>query len=97
MIHFVDVLTDIRNFPGGCLIAKGLDDLEQGRETAEALLVAIGAPRLQRLGFKVPDLSSPEHRLYLVLVCSDPDGAHSRFNALVRRLTSFERAAECAG
>lgn len=27
---------------------------------------------------------------------TDPDSAHSRYNALVRRLVSFERAAECA-
>ena len=26
----------------------------------------------------------------------DPDAAHSRYNALIRRLVSFERAAECA-
>jgi hypothetical protein len=29
------------------------------------------------------------------LVESDPDGAHSRYNALLRRLVSFERAAAC--
>jgi hypothetical protein len=28
---------------------------------------------------------------------SDPDSVHSRYNALVRRLVSFENAAECAG
>ena len=31
-----------------------------------------------------------------VLHDEDPDSAHSRYNALVRRLVSFERAAECA-
>ena len=36
----------------------------------------------------------PEHRLYLTLAAEDPDSAHSRYNALVRRLVSFER---CAG
>jgi hypothetical protein len=25
-----------------------------------------------------------------------PDGAHSRYNALIRRLVSYERARECA-
>jgi hypothetical protein len=50
------------------------------------------------LGLAVPDSSvaSPEHRLYERLAQDDPDGAHSRYNALVRRLVSFERAAECA-
>jgi hypothetical protein len=32
----------------------------------------------------------------LRLAESDPLTAHSRYNALIRRLVSFERAAECA-
>jgi hypothetical protein len=31
-----------------------------------------------------------------MLAASDSDSAHGRFNSLVRRLVSFERAAECA-
>ena len=81
--------------PGSDLIEQGLCDLSEGRETAEALLVAISAPRLCRLGFDVLTLESPEHRLYELLARDDPDGAHSRYNALIRRLVSFERAAEC--
>ena len=57
--------------------------------------MAIGAPRLRRLGFDVPTLASPEHRLYERLAASTPDEAHFRYNALLRRLTGFERAAEC--
>jgi len=30
------------------------------------------------------------------LALDDPDGAHSRDNALIRELVSFERALECA-
>ena len=37
---------------------------------------------------------SPEHRLYELLAAEDSDSAHSRYNALVRRLVSYERAAE---
>jgi hypothetical protein len=37
-----------------------------------------------------------EHRLYLLLSRSEPDTAHSRYNALLRRLVSFERALACA-
>ena len=81
--------------PGGDLVEKGLRDLSEGQETAEALLVAIGAPRLCRLGFDVPTLDSPEHRLYDLLARDDPDDAHARYNALLRCLVSFERAAEC--
>lgn len=83
--------------PGGDLIEKGLADLRAGKETVEALLLAIGAPRLRDIGLKLPDdlPVNPEHRLYQLLARDDSDSAHSRYNALVRRLVSFERAAEC--
>jgi hypothetical protein len=83
--------------PGHDLIHSGLDDLSRGIESVPALLVSIGAPRLRRLGFFIlqEPISSPELRLYEMLRQSDPDSAHSRYNALVRRLVSFERAAEC--
>lgn len=79
------------------MISQGLQDLAAGVESELALLVLIGAPRLQRLGFDVPqtDAGLPEHRLYRLLAESDSDSAHSRYNALIRRLVSFERAAEC--
>ena len=84
--------------PGAELIDKGIADLERGVESNESLLVSIGAPRLLRLGLGVPSpVLSPEHRLYERLAEEDADSAHSRYNALVRRLVSFERAAECAG
>jgi len=83
--------------PGEELVRKGLADLSRGVESVEALLVSIGAPRLSRLGLSVPNpVSSPELRLYELLSASDQDSAHSRYNALIRRLVSFERAAECA-
>ena len=92
-------LIDLSPFPGGELIRQGLDHLAQGLESEAALLVLIGSPRLRRLGFSVRDsaVGSPEHKLYELLSKSDPDSAHSRYNALVRRLVSFERAVECAG
>ncbi len=84
--------------PGGDLIEAGLDDLSRGIDSIPALLVLIGAPRLRRLGYAVPETgeSDPERRLYETLAFSDQDSAHSRYNALIRRLVSFERAAECA-
>jgi hypothetical protein len=83
--------------PGGDLIEKGLADLRDGHETVEALLVAIGAPRLRGLGLELPEKlpDNPEHRLYALLARDDSDSAHSRYNALIRRLVSYERAAEC--
>ena len=84
--------------PGNDLIEAGLRDLRNGHETIEALLVAIGAPRLRRLGLELPKIlpSEPEHRLYELLALDGSDSAHSRYNALIRRLVSYERAAECA-
>jgi hypothetical protein len=84
-------------FPGGTLIAQGIDALLRGESTIEALLVSIGAPRLRRLGFRITaPIASPEHRLYELLAKEDPESAHARYNALIRQLVSFERAAECA-
>jgi hypothetical protein len=84
------------HLPGGDLIATGLDDLRRGLETIPSLLVSVGAPRLRRLGHAVPaPFPDPEHRLYVLLALEAPAAAHSRYNALIRRLVSFERAAEC--
>ncbi len=83
--------------PGHEYVHSGIEDLNRGVESVSALLVSIGAPRLRQLGLPVPDrvLPSPEHRLYELLRQEDADAAHSRCNALIRRLVSFERAAEC--
>ena len=83
--------------PGSELIGKGLDDIAAGAETIESLLVAIAAPRLRALGYSVsvsPD--QPELRLYKLLATQHGDGAHNRYNALIRRMVSFQRAAACA-
>lgn len=83
--------------PASDVIEVGLADLARGVCSIPALLVSIGAPRLTRLGFHVPaPIPSPERRLYEALHAENPDAAHSRYNALVRRLVSFERAAACA-
>ena len=86
------------SLPGHELVMKGLDDLVAGRETAEALLVAIGAERLRRAGIAVPEPvpDEPEHRLYRLLQSAAGDDAHSQYNSMIRQLVSFERAAECA-
>lgn len=82
--------------PGYELVHAGVRDLERNVVSIPALLVSMGAPRLRRFGLRIPPtLSSPEHRLYELLAESGADSAHARYNALVRRLVSFERAAEC--
>ena len=71
--------------------------MEAGSDSVEALLVSIGAPRLRALGIELPTaIASPEHRLYEALAREGGDAAHSHYNALIRRLVSFERAAACA-
>ena len=100
----------LAGLPGAELVCAGLAALdalaENSRETLsaapefsiEALLVAIGARRLRRAGVHVPDVpgmpKEPELALYHALARQHPNGTHSRYNALIRRLVSFERAVE---
>ena len=84
-------------FPGAELVEQGVRDLAAGVESAEALLVSIGATRLRAAGVQVATpIPDAELRLYELLAREDQDSAHGRYNALVRRLVSYERAAECA-
>lgn len=83
--------------PGSEIVEAGLRDLAEGRYSVPALVVSIGSPRLRLLGIEVPSpVPDAEHALYQLLADDDPDAAHSRYNALVRRLVSFERSAACA-
>jgi hypothetical protein len=92
-----DLASDAR-LPGHELVSRGIDDLRNGVESVESLLVSIGAPRLRRIGLRIDDaFPSPERRLYDLLSEAHGDAAHSRYNALVRRLVSFERAAAAVG
>lgn len=83
--------------PGADLIEAGIRSYLRGEATAPSLLVAIGRPRLRDLGIDLPPPSArnaePELRLYRLLAADHGAGAHSQYNALIRRLTSFERAA----
>jgi hypothetical protein len=90
---------DLEVLPGGDLVREGLEDLRRGVESIPALLVLSGGPRLRRLDIEVPfvdtSLPLPEHRLYELLASAYGNAAHSRYNALQRRLVSFARAAQC--
>jgi hypothetical protein len=83
--------------PGAERIAQGLRDLAVGRVTVESLLVSIAAPRLRALGMDVrAPFADAELGLYRLLTEQHGSGAHSRYNSLIRRVVSYQRAAACA-
>jgi hypothetical protein len=41
---------EMKALPGAMQVQRGVADLNAGRESVEALLVSIGAPRLRTLG-----------------------------------------------
>ncbi len=85
----------LAGLPGEDLIREGVADLETGRVSVSACLAAMASPRLLRVGVLravPPGLSvDVELRLYRMLRHSGGD-AYSRYNALLRRLVSFEQA-----
>ncbi len=88
---------NLETLPGADLVKQGAKDLDGGYESAEALLVSIGARRLRSVGIELSSpIPYPEHKLYLLLAREKGNAAHSAYNALIRRLVSFERAAACA-
>lgn len=86
------------SLPANDLVTTGILDLQNGHETIAALLVAVGAPKLRKLGMNLPTTlpSNPEERLYDLLALSGSDTAHSKYNALIRKLVSFERTLQSA-
>lgn len=87
-----------RDLPGAALVNAGIEALDRGELTVEALLVVVGRRRLQAAGLAVPEAPplwpSPEMALYEALGARHPRDAHARYNGLIRRLVSFERALE---
>ena len=86
-----------KNLPGADLVMSGIEALQRGEMTVEALLVAIGATRLRAAGLEIPQVAlpdQPELALYKALGAMYPGDTHSRYNSLIRRLVSFERALE---
>jgi len=89
---------DFTALPGGDLVATGLRDLQAGVESIEAALVRVGATNLRAHALDVSQgdtQTSPEHALYSLLAAKYGNAAHSQYNALLRRLVSFERALAC--
>lgn len=90
---------DLTGLPGEELICQGIEDLRERRESVESLMVQIGASRMRAAGLDIPLFSKPdidaELRLYGLLSSQFGNEAYPRYNALLRRLISFERALEC--
>lgn len=85
----------IAGLPGESLVRQGLADLQSGKRSAAAFLVAIARPRLvgagllPETGISLP--AEPELELYRLLRREGGD-AYSRYNSLLRELVSFEQA-----
>jgi len=79
-------------------VGAGPADLRCGELTPAALLVLEAQSRLRSLGHDVPALAveRPSHRLYELLEDEDVATAHGRHHALLRRMSSYVRAAEHA-
>lgn len=91
---------DFSGLPGADIVDKGLRDLAAGTVTAEALAVVIFEPRLQTLGIAIPRQGRTPNgenlnlELYAMLEEQHGAEAHSRYNALLRRVISFASALE---
>lgn len=89
-------MSDLEDIPGARRVERGVRDLNEGRLTTEALLVAVAANRLRALGFRVGKVLQPDPDLALYESLRDhPTGdPYYRYNALRRELDSFISAAE---
>ena len=90
-------MAEEQTLPGQDLVEQGLADLAQDRVSDASLLVLIAAPRLRRLGIRVPDrplAGRREHDLYARLDERLGAAAHSHYNSLIRRIVSFAHALE---
>lgn len=80
--------------PGASTIIEGLSDYHENRHTMGACLVRMARRRLAKAGLmedSPPQDDSAELDLYHLL-SHEGNRAHSRYNALIRELISFEHA-----
>ena len=81
--------------PGADLVERGLADLRAGHPSIEGMLVLCASDRLADHGIAVPPspVTDPEDVLYRLIRDEVGEaGAHSRYNALRRRLVSYLNA-----
>lgn len=89
--HLETVTNPRDRFPGEELVEPGLTDLAAERRSVEALLIAAAGPRLERAGVSIPahDMDTSGRELYALLEGELGNGAHSRYNALQRRVLAY--------
>ncbi len=86
----------MERLPGEDLVQEGVRALGNGETTVESLLVSSYSQRLKKLGHSITaPIANPRERLYALLAEKYGDGAHSRFNALQKRIDSYCSAAAC--
>jgi hypothetical protein len=92
-------LAALEHLPGAEIVLPGIADLKREQMSVNALAVQAAAPRLRHLGLEArsaDDVEPAAHRLYEQLQQELGDAAYSRYNAILRRVSSFARAAERA-
>jgi hypothetical protein len=86
----------VERLPGAELVLPGLREAAAGKLTVGACLIGIARPLMQSSGlastYGVRDfVQEPERALYRLLQ-NEGGNAYGRYNSLLRRLVSFERA-----
>jgi hypothetical protein len=90
---------DLQSLPGAEIVLPGIADIEAGRTSVNAIAVQCAATRLRGIGLNAPGVEGDvpaAHQLYARLSDDLGNGAHSRYNAILRRVASFAGAAERA-
>jgi hypothetical protein len=84
----------LANLPGAERVLEGLDDYRENRISMAACLVRMARPRLSEIGLmdSIPLQDDGAELELFDLLQHQGNQAHSRYNALIRELVSFERA-----
>ena len=89
---------DFDGLPGAERVLKGVEDLNRGVRSIEALLVAAAPQRLRENGIDLHEDAllpiEPELALYEALGAESDEDPYPRYNALRRELDSFMNALE---
>lgn len=86
----------MNHLPGYELIQQGLEDLRLNKESYHYALLYSAETRLSKLGIELKGNrpTNPSMLMFSLLKTEFGDGAHSKYNALNRRLLSFCKARE---